>query len=84
MSRRVGLLYFETYNAGKEGKHMGWQGTFLGKGGIRAMNAGRKARERQRREEQEGSTATLPRGDEPIEHQPSAPEPEKDEHPTGR
>ena len=63
---------------------MGWQGTFLGKGGVRAMNAGQKARERQRREEQEGSTAMLPRGDEPIEHQPSAPEPEKDEHPTGR
>ena len=62
---------------------MGWQGTSMAKGGVRAMNAGQKARERQRREQQEGSTATLPRSDEPAEHQPSGHDAAEDDHPTG-
>ena len=63
---------------------MGWQATSMAKGGVRALNAGEKARERQRREQQEGSTATLPRADEPVDRQPSADEPTEDEQPTGR
>jgi hypothetical protein len=63
---------------------MGWQGTSMAKGGVRAMNAGQKARERQRREQQEGSTATLPRADEPVDRQPPAGESTEDERPTGR
>lgn len=71
-------------DGGQEGSSMGWQGTSMAKGGVRAMNAGQKARERQRREREEGSTATLPRGDEPVEHQPSAGETTEDDKPTGR
>jgi hypothetical protein len=63
---------------------MGWQATSMAKGGVRAMNAGQKARERQRREQQEGSTATLPRGDDPAESVPTADEPTDKEQPTGR
>ena len=63
---------------------MGWQGTSMAKGGVRAMNAGTKALERQRREREEGSTATLPRGDDRVESVPSTDEPSEDEQPTGR
>ena len=63
---------------------MGWQGTSMAKGGVRAMNAGQKARERERREREEGSTATLPRADEPVVRQPPAGEPTEDEKPADR
>jgi hypothetical protein len=63
---------------------MGWQGTSMAKGGVRAMNAGQKARERERREREEGSSATLPRGDEPVDRPPSADESGEEDQPTRR
>jgi hypothetical protein len=63
---------------------VGWQGTSMAKGGVRAMNAGQKARERERREREEGSTATLPRGDEPVDRPSSADETREEDEPTGR
>jgi hypothetical protein len=56
----------------------------MAKGGVRAMNAGQKARERERREREEGSTATLPRGDEPVDRPSSADETREEDEPTGR
>jgi hypothetical protein len=56
----------------------------MAKGGVRAMNAGEKARERQRRELVEGSTATLPRGDGVVDRQPSPDESSEEKQPTGR
>ena len=63
---------------------MGWLGTSMAKGGVRAMNAGQKARDRKRRELLDGSSATLPDADEREERRPdTSAEDSKGERPPG-